>query len=141
MLTQRSCIRMLLVAAVLSPGWTFNAPSADAAKRGAAASADFQCAGIGRGGHKKGLTEAQCRKQGGTVERGGAPANMPSSMPTWPAARRRAAPVDESRGRSARPENGDRFSCKGIGSGHHYAGMTKSECVKMGGTVEDAKPR
>ena len=134
MLTQRSCLRMLLVAAVLSPAWTFDAPTASAARKSSHASVDFQCLGVGRGGHKKNMTEAECRKAGGTVERDSAPASMPA-----PVSRKHSSGGEEPRRVSA--PQGESFSCRGIGSGHHYRGMTKEDCVRKGGTVEDAKPR
>jgi hypothetical protein len=129
---QNRGIRYLLLAAILSPAFIY-APSADAARKSAASSASFQCMGIGRGHHSKNMTEAECLKQGGSVERD----SGEKTVPVRAAAPHRSAPAAAPRRSGLIPE--EKFSCRGIGTGHHTKGMTESDCVRMGGTVE--KPR
>jgi hypothetical protein len=131
----KNWMRFMLLAALLCPAGTLNVSSAYAAKKSATtvekAGADFQCLGIGRGHHAKNMTEAQCAKAGGTVSKGG--------VEQAPAAKEiRQAPAARM-GRSGASSTDEKFSCRGIGTGHHTKGMTKADCIKMGGSVEPAR--
>ena len=121
-----------------------------------AARAKFRCVGVGRGGHAKGMTQAECRRAGGTVEKLEEEEREPARE-----RRERAEPREtresgaqpgffdrlmnrddrdagerrDRRGDAGAPRGPSDFSCRGIGTGRHYAGMTKAECERMGGTV------
>jgi hypothetical protein len=132
-------VRLLLAAAIIAPCWSIRTPTAHAARK---AAAEFQCAGIGRGQHKKGMTQAECRKMGGTVERGDTekdPAPQRATSAPERSRRSRTSQTDEPAQSREQLPAGANFSCRGIGTGHHYKGMTQADCKRMGGTVEPAR--
>jgi hypothetical protein len=132
MITKRIA-HLLLAAAVLAPGAALP-PLASAARK---AKTDFSCVGVGRGGHSRGMTESECRRKGGTVERDGQEVPTPARQRATGGRRGGGAYTTPSSTRDEAPAyEGDKFSCRGIGSGHHYKGMTPADCERMGGTVE-----